>query len=65
MGLDLVDRAMVFPLFGAGPVAATVQVCSLTKPILVTVKNSSGRVFFDERIMNFSGVSVVGDGVGE
>jgi hypothetical protein len=65
MGLGLVDRAMVSPLFGAGPVAAAGQVCSLTKTILVAVKNSSGRVFFDERIMKFPGVSAVDYGVGD
>lgn len=64
MGLGLVDRAMALPLFGAGPVAAAVQVCSLTKTILIAVKNSSSRVFFDERILKFSGVSAVDYGIG-
>jgi hypothetical protein len=61
--MDLMDCAIVLPLFGSGPVSDAVQVCSLTKTILAAVKNSSSNVFFDERIMKFPGVGVAGHGV--
>ena len=58
--MDGVSCAIVLPLFGAGPVVAEAFVCSLTKTIMAAMKNPSRKVSFDERIIEFSGVSVVG-----